>query len=96
MGTVREMWCLELNSWTQKTRVLVLEYEIWPGIFDLPSPLIFFFLMKSAGFVFWKEVEMWEWINYFLSPLKIQKQSLNKCPESVKGAAFNHSSAYQI
>lgn len=52
--------------------------------------------MKSAGFVFWKEVEMWEWINYFLGPLKIQKQSLNKCPESVKGAAFNHSSAYQI
>lgn len=35
----------------------------------LPS---FFLLMKSASFVFWKEVEMWEWINYFISPLKIQ------------------------
>lgn len=50
----------------------------------------------SANFVFLKEMEMWEWINYFISHLKIQKQSLNKCPESVKSSAFNHFSLFQI
>lgn len=95
MRTIKEMPYLELNGLTQKTRVLGLGTGL--GIFhlishfDSQSPFFFsfFFFYKESTNL--KEMRMWEWINYCISDLKIQKQSSHKCSDSIKGTAFNHS-----
>lgn len=95
------MQYLKLKSLTQKTWVLDpgtgLGILYLTRYFDSQSAFIYIYIYKeSANFMFLKAMEMWEWINYFISHLKIQKQSLSKCPESVKSAAFNHFPLFQI